>query len=32
MNEWDTVKYDLCVIAACVIAAAVIMGLYELFF
>jgi hypothetical protein len=31
MKEWDTVRFDLCVIAACVIAAAVIMGLYNLF-
>lgn len=31
MNEWDTLKFDLCVVAACIIGAAVIMGLYNLF-
>lgn len=32
MKDWETVKFDLCVIAACVIFAAVVMGLYNLLF
>lgn len=32
MKDWDTVRFDLCVIAACVIFAAVVMGLYNLLF
>lgn len=32
MKEWDTLRFDLCVVAGCVIAAAVIMGLYNLLF
>ncbi len=30
MKEWETVKFDLCIVAACVIVAAVMMGLYNL--